>query len=258
MNSIAKIHSFWKEKARVFRSNQEASWADILVTREINVLSEFLQDGDRVLDVGCASGFSSLQFAQRKRISLLGIDYVKEMVQSAKDALKKLPKDVQERVTFKEGNAMKLTVPKNAFDIVISTRCLCNLTSWKEQETAIVEMWKALKPDGRLLLSEPTIEGLAEINKVGKTFGLKALSAPWHNLYLDETKLLAFAPKYFSVKVDYFSSTYYLFSRVLYRWFVHDDVTKLKRNSIFNKLGISLPSVGTWGVQRLYILTKKS
>jgi ubiquinone/menaquinone biosynthesis C-methylase UbiE len=256
MNQIATIRKFWQEKARSFHTSDKASWGDRLMVKEVREISKYLHDRDNVLDVGCANGNSSLQYIKKKQIELLGIDYVDEMVTYANEAKKKLPAEAAKRVTFRLGDATKLDVKNNYYDVVISTRCICNLISWKEQKKALRGMWSALKPGGLLLLSEPTFQGLDELNRIGNFFHLKKLSAPWHNLYVDEDKLLGFSKKYFSVKIDNFSGTYYFFSRILYRWFMGDDATKLKRESTWNTIGITLPSFGACGVQRLYIMKK--
>lgn len=257
MVSVNKIYKFWKEKAVVFETGQEASWGDLLMLREVTEISKYIHDSDKVLDVGCANGSSSIEFAKRRNIELLGIDYVSEMVRFAQKAKRQLPEAVAKRIKFKVGNALKLDVEPNYYDVVISTRCICNLTSLNDQKRAVQQMWKALRPGGILLLSEPTIEGLKELNRLGSYFGLKSLSSPWHNLYVDEQKLLEFFYPLFSIDIDYFSSTYYFFSRIIYRWLKGDDATKLRRDSIFNKVGIVLPSIGTWGVQRLYVMKKR-
>lgn len=257
MKNINKIHKFWKEKAETFRTARDASWGDILMVREVSELVKHLDNGDTVLDVGCANGSSSIQFVKRKNITLLGIDYVSEMIQNAEIAKKKMPALSKKRITFKVGNALHLTVPNNYFDKIICTRCLCNLTSLGQQLKAIRQMWNALRPGGTLLLSEPTIQGLRKLNSIGKYFGLQPLSSPWHNLYLNEQELLEFFLPLFSISIDYFSSTYYLISRIFYRWIKGDDASKLRRDSLFNRIGILLPSIGTWGVQRLYIMKKK-
>lgn len=258
MISVNKIHKFWKEKAEEFKTSQDASWGDMLMGREVFELSRYLHDGDKVLDVGCANGSASIKFITRKNIELLGVDYVKEMVQYAQRETIKLPESVARRIRFKMGNALNLPVQSNYYDVVISTRCICNLTSLADQKRAVQQMWRALRPGGTLLLSEPTIQGLEELNRIGKYFRLKQLSPPWHNLYVDEHKLFEFARSLFYIHVDYFSSTYYFLSRIIYRWLKGDDATKLRRDSLFNKIGIMLPSIGTWGVQRLYIMKKRT
>lgn len=257
MDKVLKIQKFWKEKARLFHTSDKASWGDRLMVKEVREISKYLHDGDHVLDVGCANGNSSLQYIKNKRITLLGIDYTDEMVSYANKAKKELPIETEKRVKFQQGDATKLDVKNDYYDVVISTRCICNLVSWEAQKKALFGMWSALKPSGLLLLSEPTFQGLDELNRIGNFFLLRQLSAPWHNLYVDEDKLLNFSKNFFSVKIDNFSGTYYFFSRIIYRWLMGDDATKLKQHSIWNTIGITLPSFGAWGVQRLYIMEKK-
>ncbi len=257
-NLSQKIYQFWQEQAKSYKITSDASWGDLLMQKEIEVIDTYLKDGDKVLDVGCANGYSSIAFAKRKRIKLLGIDYSRSMIKQANDAKAKLSSKIGKRITFRFGDVLNLTDQRNTFDKINSTRCLCNLTSWKDQKTAIKQLWHMLKPGGILLLSEPTIQGLKNLNELSIKFGLKPLSQPWHNLYIDEDKLKRFTKPYFKLKINYFSSTYYLFSRVIYRCLMGDNVNKLKRNSIINKIGLRLPSFGKWGVQRLYVLKKRS
>lgn len=252
------IQSFWLDQAKKFGIKQDASWSDLLVQREIKIISQHLSKGDKVLDVGCANGYSSMQIATNKNINLLGIDYVSSMIKNANYSRKDLPALMKKRIKFQRGNVLKLGFADKTFDKVISIRCICNMSTWEDQQKALMGIWKVIKSEGTLLLSEPSKQGLANLNKLGDRFGLKQITAPWHNLYLDEEKLIEFIKPYFNLKIEHFSSMYYLFSRVLYRFFMNDDSSKLKRDSFFNKLGITLPSIGKFGVQRLYVLKKRS
>ena len=40
-----------------------------------------LSDGDKVLDIGCANGYSTVQFASQRKIDIRGVDYIPEMVE---------------------------------------------------------------------------------------------------------------------------------------------------------------------------------
>jgi ubiquinone/menaquinone biosynthesis C-methylase UbiE len=256
MNSIKKIQDFWKKQAVRFRTSPDASWGDLLMKREVKVISGHLKDGDVVLDAGCANGSSSVRYVTVKHITLLGIDYIPQMITYAENARTQLPKQAAARIGFKTGNVLSLRLKDNLYDVIISTRCICNLTSWSDQRKALLEFYRVLRPGGVLLLSEPVIQGLERLNAVGKSYGLKPLSAPWHNLYVDENRLLSFSRKRFQVSIDNFSSSYYFLSRILYRKLMGDDASRLKRDSWFNSVGILLPSIGDIGVQRLYVMKK--
>ena len=51
-----------------------------VITLEIEQIAQRLSDGDAVLDVGCASGYSSVQFAAARKIRVRGLDYIPEMI----------------------------------------------------------------------------------------------------------------------------------------------------------------------------------
>lgn len=252
-----EVHVFWNSQAKKYGTNQDASWADLLVEKEISLISDYLQNGEKVLDVGCANGHSSIEITRKKSIQLTGIDYSSLMIENANDAKKRLPVQIRKRLNFQKGNVLKLSSLQKRFDKVVSIRCFCNLPTWQDQSKAIIQIWKALKPNGIFLLSEPTKQGIESLNRLGALFGLKPISSPWHNLYLDEEKLVKFVEPYFTIKIRRFSSTYYFFSRILYRFLKNDDDQKLRRDSFINRLGVILPEFGNYGIQTLFILTKR-
>lgn len=241
-----KIKEFWRNKV-LTEKDKNVSWGDMLMDKEIKVISRNIKDRDKILDIGCANGYSSVGFIKGKNVSLIGIDYVPEMIEQAN-------KIKTDNIEFKVGNATELEFDDKSFDKVNITRCLCNIMSFDEQGKVITEAWRVLKTNGVLLVLEPTIQGFNNLNRIGKIFKLTDLKMPWHNLYLDEEKFVKFVEPLFNIELHNFSSTYYLFSRILYRWFKGD---KVKRNSLMNKLGLILPSVGNWGIQKFYVLTKK-
>jgi cyclopropane fatty-acyl-phospholipid synthase-like methyltransferase len=55
----------------------------MVIEMEIRQVIERLADGDRVLDVGCANGYSTVQYAAQRRVSVRGTDYVPAMVDQA-------------------------------------------------------------------------------------------------------------------------------------------------------------------------------
>jgi ubiquinone/menaquinone biosynthesis C-methylase UbiE len=87
--SNAQIYDFWNRQATEHQQSPAASWSDFRVMEmEIEQISQRLSDGDRVLDVGCANGFSSVQFAARHGITLRGLDYIPRMIDEARERAK--------------------------------------------------------------------------------------------------------------------------------------------------------------------------
>ncbi len=72
-----EIVNYWSEQAMKHRQSPAASWSDTMVIEmEIREILKHLEDGDRVLDVGCANGYSTVQFATKKKIDIRGLDVV--------------------------------------------------------------------------------------------------------------------------------------------------------------------------------------
>jgi SAM-dependent methyltransferase len=258
-SQLQKIREYWEEQARKYGTSQAASWADLLVNREIEVLARYLADQpEAVLDVGCANGHTSLELIRRCPIHLVGIDYASTMISYANAARELLQDGYKARVKFVEGDVLKLDFEDDRFDKVVSKRCITNLDTWELQQRAILEIRRVLRPGGFFLLSEPTVQGLERLNRLRSLFGLEPLQAPWHNLYLDEERLLALIEPHFSlVKVENFSSSYYVISRVIYPLLVGGKKERLRHDAWLNKVGVRMPSVGNFGVQKLFVMAKK-
>lgn len=110
-----------------------------------------LQAGDRVLDVGCGTGRLAMTFAERVAPtgSVAGIDPAPEMIKRATARARKQ----QAPVAFQVGFAQRLPFPKATFDAVACTLVLHHVAE-DDQQDAVQEMHRVLRPDGRLLIAE--------------------------------------------------------------------------------------------------------
>ena len=78
----SEIYEFWTRQGSEHGQSPSASWSDHrVIDMEIHEIVKRLEDGDRVLDVGCANGYSSVQFARARRIRLRGVDYAPTMIE---------------------------------------------------------------------------------------------------------------------------------------------------------------------------------
>lgn len=94
------------------------------------------------LDVGCGTGFLSLELAARGH-RVIGIDFAPAMLTEARR------KTAQSGavIRFEEADAEKLPFPPGSFDLVISRHVLWTLP---HPEAAIAEWVRLLRPAGRL------------------------------------------------------------------------------------------------------------
>jgi len=116
-----------------------------------------------ILYVGVGGGMELLQFSyfSRKKGGVIGIDVVDEMLNASKENFKIAEKEnpwfKSEFVTLKKGDALNLPVDNESIDVA-AQNCLFNIFEPEELKKALSEMFRVLKPNGRLVLSDPTCE----------------------------------------------------------------------------------------------------
>jgi ubiquinone/menaquinone biosynthesis C-methylase UbiE len=105
--------------------------------------------GDRVLDVGCGTGYLTRRLARAAtpKGKAIGLDASSGMLQQARRAC---PSDTCE---FVVGAAEKLEFNDGSFDVVTSSLMLHHLPAQLRAE-ALSEMHRVLRPGGRLLIAE--------------------------------------------------------------------------------------------------------
>lgn len=258
-----KIKQFWNEQADEFKDSQLATAPDVNYRDlEIRSIIQYLKNGTWLLDVGCGNGYSTFKFAEAfPRMKITGIDYSEEMIAQAQNALEE-KKGLNLRVDFQAANVLSLSSDlglKQKFDYIISERCLINLLDWQQQASAILQMKKLLKKNGRIILCENTKEGLARLNCLRQKLGLKPIAVRWHNYYLPENKLIEFARKHFKVEeVNNIGSLYYVISRVVYAKLCDLKKEEPEYLNPINEIASQLPAVGNYSPNFIFILRNKN
>lgn len=122
-----------------------------------------LTNNPKMLYVGVGGGMELLQFAyfNRQKSGVIGIDVVDEMLEASRKNFKEAealnPWFKSEFVDLKKGDAMNLPVEDNSIDVA-AQNCLFNIFKTDDLKKAIAEMYRILKPHGRLVMSDPTCE----------------------------------------------------------------------------------------------------
>ena len=117
----------------------------------------------KVLYVGVGGGMELLQFAyfSRHKGGVIGVDVVDEMLEASRknfeEAEVQNPWFKSEFVELRKGTAMSLPVEDNSIDVA-AQNCLFNIFKEDDLRKAIEEMYRVLKPHGRLVMSDPTCE----------------------------------------------------------------------------------------------------
>ncbi|MCM4155550.1 arsenosugar biosynthesis arsenite methyltransferase ArsM [Gramella sp. AN32] len=122
-----------------------------------------LTNNPRILYVGVGGGMELLQFAyfSRQKSGVVGIDVVDEMLEASRknfvQAEEMNPWFKSEFVDLKKGDATDLPVENNSIDVA-AQNCLFNIFKTEELTKALQEMYRVLKPHGKLVMSDPTCE----------------------------------------------------------------------------------------------------
>ena len=122
-----------------------------------------LTNNPKILYVGVGGGMELLQFAyfSRQKDGVIGVDVVDEMLEASKknfaEAEAQNPWFSNEFVSLKKGDALNLPVEDNSIDVA-AQNCLFNIFKVEELKKAISEMYRVLKPHGKLVMSDPTCE----------------------------------------------------------------------------------------------------
>ena len=122
-----------------------------------------LTNSPKILYVGVGGGMELLQFSyfNRNKSGVIGVDTVDEMLEASRknftEAEKVNPWFRSEFVDLKKGDALNLPVEDNSIDVA-AQNCLFNIFKAEDLKKAIDEMYRVLKPQGRLVMSDPTCE----------------------------------------------------------------------------------------------------
>jgi SAM-dependent methyltransferase len=116
-----------------------------------------------VLYVGVGGGMEVLQFAyfSRRKGAVIGLDVVDEMMAACRNNLNEAEATnawfKADFVDLRKGDALALPIDSGSIDIA-AQNCLFNIFHDEDLKRALSEMYRVLKPRGRLILSDPVCD----------------------------------------------------------------------------------------------------
>jgi len=122
-----------------------------------------LVNNPAILYVGVGGGMELLQFAyfSRRNGGVIGLDVVDEMLAACRENLGEAelqnPWFKSSFVDLRKGDALDLPIADESVDVA-AQNCLFNIFHDGDLQRALSEMYRVLKPHGRLILSDPVCE----------------------------------------------------------------------------------------------------
>lgn len=112
-----------------------------------------INEGASILDVGCGAGVDTILAGMMAGPTgrAVGIDMIAGMLDRARENLRRIG---LMNVTFQQASAEELPFPDRTFDVVISNGVF-NLVP--DKRTALKEVFRALKPDGSLMVADQAL-----------------------------------------------------------------------------------------------------
>ena len=116
----------------------------------------FLRHGETVLDVGSGGGIDTILAARRvgPEGKAVGLDILEEMCERGRRHADEA--GVEGWTEFVRGEMEDIPLPDESIDVVISNGVL-NLSARKSR--ALAEMFRLLRPGGRICMADLTVEG---------------------------------------------------------------------------------------------------
>ena len=144
LENKTRARLFYKYLSKVYDRVNPFVWNEEMRDEALSMID--IREGDRVLDVGCGTGFATE--------GLLGYtDDVHGLDQSPHQLEKAFEKfGKRDRVRFYRGDAERLPFADEAFDAVWSSG---SIEYWPNPVTALRELRRVVKPGGRVLVVGP-------------------------------------------------------------------------------------------------------
>lgn len=245
-----KMTSFWSERAQQYGHDPRANTNDIWL-REVEIahVNKIIAAGSfpKIMDFGCANGFSTGRLAKLKPNSkFLGIDINPDMIDVARKTADHagLP-----NLEFRQIDVVRDTLAER-FDFIYGIRVFQNIESFDMQKRVLDTLRDLLRSGGKLLLIESYVDGYRQLNEDRERMELPPLPIHEHLTLLTNAFDRYASGIMTLIEQCSLSSSYYLVTRLLYSYIAKMNNEPIDYNHQIHQVAAMIPQIGEYGPQR--------
>jgi tRNA (cmo5U34)-methyltransferase len=109
-------------------------------------------DAGNLLDIGCGAGnFTLMMLSKLENLNCTLVDLSKPMLDKA---FERVSQRANNKVTILQGDIREIELPENSFDIILAGAVLHHLRDDRDWETTLSKLFRLLKPNGCLMISD--------------------------------------------------------------------------------------------------------
>lgn len=140
-----------------------------------------IKENETLLDIGCGFGVQDIHWVKKYNVEkIIGINISPTQLKLGEKLVQK--EGLENKIEFKEGDAVNLNFKDNSFDTIIALDCVYHFIS---REKFLKEAYRVLKPGGKIVFSDFLPAKKKKANILRK-FLLNMNSVPLENLYPKE------------------------------------------------------------------------
>jgi len=259
--NLNDIKKHWEEVGKQYQNKggiSPTSRDPFLAKLERENILNYLESNSNVLEIGCGDASHTIEYAQNVN-HITAIDLSENLLKLAeKNRLESGAKNIElHQLSVLD---LKEFFKNRQFDIIISQRCLINLSQWEYQKEALYQIHHLLKKEGLLLMTESFNDEMKTLNKERTKYNLNPIKVVDYNRNFENLDFNDFISNIFATEkiLDY--GFYLYLSRIYHPLVVEPEMPK--HDSPLNKIAALLATQNNhsefkkYSYNLLYILRK--
>jgi SAM-dependent methyltransferase len=246
---------FWTDRVRRYgtdpKSNTNDRWLrEVEISSVQKVLDRYRPR--RVLDFGCANGYTTRRLAEAyPDILFVGVDLNENMITAAKEV------SLPQNLSFCCGNVLVEDIAQD-LDLILSIRAFQNIETLDSQIRVVDRLHDMLAANGFLFFIESYVDGYEQLNLDRAHIGLPALPIHSHLTLLTEAFDERLGKIMDCVEKGSPSSVYYLITRLVYSKLASLNNESIDYDHPLHRLAAVVPQIGEYGPQRSGLFKKRA